>query len=128
MSNFHNLAETLTVMAKAAAPGVAAVRPLTIGDGVMAGLLRTGKHNGGLHSQPHHEELLVVVEGEAEFRVGDETRRVRAGDYVFVPRNTIHGTVATIAEPLSFLSIIAPRIDLERDVTWQGERPRFQMV
>lgn len=128
MGNFHNLGETLAAMAKAAEPGASAVRPLTIGDGVMAGLLRSGTHDGGLHCQPHHEELLVVVEGEGEFRVGDETRHIRPGDYVFVPRNTVHGTVATTVAPLSFLSIMTPRIDLAKDVAWQGQPPRFSFV
>jgi len=131
MSNFHNLNETLAAMAKAAAPDVTAARALTIGDGVIAGVLRTGSDNDnevGLHCQPHHEELILVLEGEAEFRVGDETRHVRPGDYVFVPRNTIHGTVGATSKPLSLLSIITPRIDLARDVTWQGEPLRFQLV
>jgi hypothetical protein len=33
MSNFHNLAETLRAMAKAAEPGAPAVRALIIGEG-----------------------------------------------------------------------------------------------
>lgn len=80
------------------------------------------------HRQPYHEELLIVVEGEAEFRVGDETRHVNPGDFVFMPRDTIHGTVATRLEPLSFLSIITPRIDLTKDLIWENEPPRFRMV
>lgn len=127
MSNFYNLAETLQAMSKAAKPGAPVVRALAAGEGVMAGLLRSGKHDGGFHRQPRHEELLIVVEGEAEFRVGDETRHVRPGDFVFVPRNTVHGTVAAKLEPLSFLSIMAPCIDLTNDVIWENEPPHFSM-
>jgi mannose-6-phosphate isomerase-like protein (cupin superfamily) len=128
MSNFHDLAATLREMAAAAGPGAPAVRPLAIGEGVMAGLLRFGESAGELHRQPNHEELLVVLEGEADFRVGDEVRRVRAGDFVFVPRDAVHGTVATRRGPLSFLSIIAPRIDLTKDMVWENEPLRFRMV
>lgn len=128
MGNFHNLAATLQEMAKAAEPGLPVVKPLAIGDGVMAGLLRSAQHEGGFHRQPNHEELLVVVEGEGEFRVGDETRLVRPRDFVFVPRDAIHGTVAVKRAPLSFLSIITPRIDFGKDVIWEKEPPRFQMV
>jgi mannose-6-phosphate isomerase-like protein (cupin superfamily) len=128
MSNFHNLGETLKAMATAAEPGAPAVRALTIGEGVMAGLLRSGNHDGGLHRQPHHEELLIVVEGEAEFRVGDETRHIRPGDFVFVPRDAVHGTVAIKLAPLSFLSIVTPRIDLTKDLVWENGPPRFRMV
>ena len=77
------------------------------------------------HRQPYHEELLIVVEGEAEFRVGGETRHVNPGDFAFVPRDTIYGTVATRLEPLSFLSIITPRIDLTKDLIWGDEPPPF---
>jgi quercetin dioxygenase-like cupin family protein len=130
MSNFHNLAATLQAMAAAAEPepDAAAVRPLVIGEGVMAGLLRSGKSAGGLHRQPNHEELLIVLEGEADFRVGDEVRRVRPGDFIFVPRDAVHSTVAIQHEPLSFLSVIAPRIDLAKDMIWENEPLRFRMV
>jgi mannose-6-phosphate isomerase-like protein (cupin superfamily) len=57
-----------------------------------------------------------------------ETRHVRPGDFMFVPRDAIHGTVATKLEPLSFLSIITPRIDLTKDLIWENEPPRFRMI
>ena len=47
---------------------------------------------------------------------------------MFVPRDMIHGTVAAKREPLSFLSIFAPRIDMRDDVIWENEPPRFRMV
>jgi quercetin dioxygenase-like cupin family protein len=128
MSNFHRLAEILQDMARKATEGVAAVRPLALGEGVMAGLLCSGPHDLGLHRQPNHEELLVVLEGEGEFRVGDEARPVRPGDFIFVPRDAPHGTVRTTVGPLSFLSIIAPRADLATDLVWDSAPPRFEMV
>ena len=33
-----------------------------------------------IHIQPDHDEVVLVLEGECGFRVGDETRRVKAGD------------------------------------------------
>ena len=46
-----------------------------------------------IHIQPDHDELVLVLEGECAFRVGDEIRRVTAGDLMFVPRDTVHGPV-----------------------------------
>jgi quercetin dioxygenase-like cupin family protein len=132
MSNFHDLAQKLLAMqAQALDPSNAgAVTPLALGEFVSAGALVTKGTGIRLHRQPRHEELLIVLAGEADFRLGDETRRVRAGNLIFVPRNTVHGTVATHAEPLSFLSILAPQFDLTKDVRWEddAEPPRYQLV
>jgi hypothetical protein len=46
-----------------------------------------------LHTQPAHHEIVVILEGEADFRVGDEVRRVGPADLVFIPENTLHGPI-----------------------------------
>jgi quercetin dioxygenase-like cupin family protein len=51
-----------------------------------------------LHTQPNHDEIVIVIDGEAEFRVGEEVHRVGPGDFVFIPRNTLHGRVRTITD------------------------------
>jgi hypothetical protein len=45
-----------------------------------------------------------------------------------VPRDTVHGTVATHIEPLTYLSMISPRIDLQKDVVWHDRPPKFLIV
>src|SRR5215831_10963545 len=122
MSNFHSLSETLAAIAMAK-PKAMAVKGLTLGEGFMAGVLQCGDHLLAMHRQPNHEELLVILEGEATFRVGDELREIRAGDFVFVPRNAVHGTVAIKQGPLSLLSVFTPRIDFAREVVWESEPP-----
>lgn len=42
------------------------------------------------HDHPH-EQITYVVEGEMEFTLGEETRRLRAGEGVCIPPNTPHG-------------------------------------
>jgi mannose-6-phosphate isomerase-like protein (cupin superfamily) len=127
MSNFHSLSETLAAIA-AANPSVMAVKGLTMGEGFVAGVLQCGDHVLRMHRQPHHEELLVILEGEGTFRVGDELRAISAGDFIFVPRNAVHGTVAIKRAPLSLLSVFTPRIEFAREIVWEGEPPAFQMV
>jgi len=47
---------------------------------------------GGPPPHIHHreEEQFYILDGELTFRVGDETIRATAGDFVHVPRETIH--------------------------------------
>lgn len=127
MGNFQNIGEILQHINRATAANAPAVKPLAIGQDMAAAVVRSASADG-LHRQPQHEELLIVLEGEGDFRVGDETRSIKAGDFVFVPRDTVHGTVATRVEPLTYLSMISPRIDLQKDVIWHNEPPKFQLV
>lgn len=46
------------------------------------------------HSHPH-EQMGLLLEGEFDFTIGDETKRLRAGDAWFVPPNVIHSVRAT---------------------------------
>ncbi|WIM11626.1 cupin domain-containing protein [Enhydrobacter sp.] len=128
MGNFHRLAEIVGSMSAEA--GAAPVKPLARGEFAGAAIVRLGGAEGGLHRQPNHEELLIVIEGEGEIRVGDEVRSVRPGDFVFVPRNAVHGTVSTREGPIAFLAILTPQFDLTKDVVWEksGAAPRFEMV
>lgn len=73
-----------------------------------------------LHTQPDHDEIVIVIDGEAEFKVGDEVHRVGPGDFVFIPRNTLHGRVRTITESMSALSIYSPFFDRKKEnIVWE---------
>ena len=75
-----------------------------------------------LHTQPDHDEIVIVVDGEAEFRVGKEVYRVGPGDFVFIPRNTLHGRVRTITDSMSALSIYSPFFDRTKEnIVWENE-------
>ena len=75
-----------------------------------------------LHTQPDHDEIVIVIDGEADFRVGDEVYRVGPGDFVFVPRNTLHGRVRTITDSMSALSIYSPFFDRTKDnIVWEKD-------
>ena len=75
-----------------------------------------------LHTQPDHDEIVIVIDGEAEFRVGDEVYRVGPGDFVFIPRNTLHGRVRTITDSMSALSIYSPFFDRTKEnIVWENE-------
>ena len=48
---------------------------------------------GAMHKHPH-EQVVYVLEGEADFTLGSETRRIGPGDTVYVEPNLTHGLVA----------------------------------
>ena len=75
-----------------------------------------------LHTQPDHDEIVIVIDGEAEFRVCDEVYRVGPGDFVFIPRNTLHGRVRTITGSMSALSIYSPFFDKTKEnIVWEKD-------
>lgn len=78
-----------------------------------------------LHRQPGHEEIVVVLEGEAEFRVGDQIRHVTRGDIIFVPRGAVHGRVRTLSKLWTALSIYGPAFDRsKKNIEWVNDPER----
>lgn len=59
----------------------------------------SGLTKGGppLHLHLHQEEWFYVVEGEVLFQLGDERKKLRAGDAVLGPRNVPH-TFSSVGE------------------------------
>lgn len=55
-------------------------------------LLANVQPNAGPPPHIHHleEEQFYVLEGELTFYVGDQTFQVKAGDFVHIPRETVH--------------------------------------
>ena len=42
------------------------------------------------HHHDHEDEMFLVVDGELEMRLRDRVERVRAGEFIIVPRGTEH--------------------------------------
>ncbi|ARM90666.1 cupin 2 domain-containing protein (plasmid) [Rhizobium sp. CIAT894] len=53
-----------------------------------------------LHSHPDCEEILYVVSGLCEHKLGDALYRLEAGDAIRIPRNVRHWARALGTEPL----------------------------
>jgi quercetin dioxygenase-like cupin family protein len=53
-----------------------------------------------LHSHPNCEEILYVVSGSCEHKLGDQMLRLDAGDAIRIPRNVRHWAKCVSAEPL----------------------------
>jgi mannose-6-phosphate isomerase-like protein (cupin superfamily) len=97
MKNFINVPEILQSLAIDPSTAADPVKRMFIFDGeyLTANIATGGEAGSALHTQVAHDEIIVVLEGEAEFQVGDEIRHVAPGDIVFIPQNTLHGRVRT---------------------------------
>jgi quercetin dioxygenase-like cupin family protein len=124
MSNFINFKQLLGSLAADPSTANDPVKRMFICDGAhLTANVSMGTEGGStLHTQPDHDEIIVVLEGEAEFQVGDETKRVGPGDFVFIPQNTLHGRVRTLSPKWAALSIYAPFFDRKRqNIVWHRE-------
>lgn len=68
------------------------------------------------HTHPNREEIIYVLEGEAEQWVEDQARRLGPGEMAHIPRNTPHATINRGRVPLKFLAILSP-LDAAGDFT-----------
>jgi len=123
VSNFLNLNEIVRQFQTDPATQNDPVKRMFICDGesISANIATSSGDESKLHTQPDHDEIVVVIDGEAEFRVGDEIRRVGPGDFMFIPRNTLHGRVRTLTDSMSALSIYAPYFDRSKEnIIWEA--------
>ncbi len=51
--------------------------------------------NGGIGPEHTHvhEQATYCLEGEFEFKIGDEVKTIKTGDTVYIPSNANHGAV-----------------------------------
>jgi quercetin dioxygenase-like cupin family protein len=61
--------------------------------------INPGERNG-LHSHPDCEEILYVVSGRCEHKLGDEMHLLEPGDAIRIPRKVRHWAKCLGSEPL----------------------------
>lgn len=59
------------------------------------------------HFHAGHTENVYILEGSGNMEWNDKVFEVNAGDYVLIPRNTVHAVMAK--SPMKVLSIQTPR-------------------
>jgi quercetin dioxygenase-like cupin family protein len=60
------------------------------------------------HTHVDHADSFYVLEGQVEFRVGDEPRIAGPGTFVAAQPGTVHGFRHAGPEPIRFLNLHAP--------------------
>jgi quercetin dioxygenase-like cupin family protein len=119
-SHFVRLADALRNLA---------TDPATAGDPIKRTFLFDGEHcsvnvaiidgaSDAIHAQASHDEVVLILEGECDFRVGEETRRVSRGDLLFIPQGAAHGPIIDQGR-IVLLSVFAPFFDREKkNIQW----------
>jgi len=81
-----------------------------------------GDSGNALHTQNDHDELLVIIEGNVDFKVGEETKSVKRGDLVFIPKATLHGPMLKEGQSFAALSVFAPHFDrTKNNIQWDKD-------
>jgi mannose-6-phosphate isomerase-like protein (cupin superfamily) len=81
-------------------------------DSLQSSFLIWVKSNVKGHFHLKHTENIVVLEGKALMRLGNDTLRIYPGDYLNIPKTTPHAGIKVLSKkPLKVLSIQAPAFD-----------------
>src|SRR5436305_1289997 len=67
-----------------------------------------GEKGPDAHVHHHHTDAFYVLEGQVEFRVGDEPRVVGPGTFFAAPPGAVHGFRNADADPIRVLNLHAP--------------------
>jgi quercetin dioxygenase-like cupin family protein len=60
------------------------------------------------HRHPECEEILYVLDGQAEQWVDNERRLLGPGDVAHIPKNVVHASYNASDRPLVFLAMLSP--------------------
>jgi quercetin dioxygenase-like cupin family protein len=81
------------------------------------------------HRHPEMEEVIYIVEGQAEQWVDQEMRMLGPGDSAHIPMNMVHGTYNAGDSTLVLLAILSPAhiegpplIDMSQEEPWKSLR------
>ena len=69
------------------------------------------KNEVKLHKHAHHTEIVRVLEGKGKMTLGDDTFKIKKGDFFIIPKGTPHSVKTTSKKPLKALSIQAPKFE-----------------
>ena len=83
---------------------------LSLEDGTVrfVGIWDTTLENGVAitpHLHENSEEVYYVIEGAGRMMIGDEDKKVAAGDLIYIPPRKIHTLIQSGVEPLRFITV-----------------------
>jgi quercetin dioxygenase-like cupin family protein len=84
-------------------------------------------HN--FHRHPELEEIIYVIEGEAEQWVDREKRILKPGEIAHIPRDTVHATFNPTGSNITIVAILSPAkhqgpflVDVYEEEPWRSLR------
>jgi quercetin dioxygenase-like cupin family protein len=100
-----------------------ALEDLDMGDGSVLSLKVTGRQSRGLvtvlegvvrsggpplHVHGAEDEVVIVLEGQLDYQVGDERGELAAGGLLWFPRQVPHAVANLTGEPCRFITVVTP--------------------
>ena len=72
--------------------------------------IRVNKLRGRIkrHTHPQSHHFLYLIQGQIELTVGEETRRIQAGDFVTIPQGSVHAMQRVGTAEALFLDTASP--------------------
>ena len=74
-----------------------------------------------LHSHKQEDHIVYIAKGKGKAKLGNETRDVKAGDILMIPRNIAHSFDKTETENLVLLVIATPGWKPLEDTTFHDK-------
>ena len=68
---------------------------------------------------------MLVLQGEGEVLLGDETHPVSQGDIIYIAPNLIHQVNNTTQDALGFICVIPARREKGGTIVWAEEGIKF---
>ncbi|MEZ4722803.1 MAG: cupin domain-containing protein, partial [Flavobacteriales bacterium] len=69
------------------------------------------KDNVPPHFHKEHTEVVYVIQGNGTLVLGDQTKFIKEGDYIFIPKGTPHSVKVSGDKPMKVLSVQTPEFD-----------------
>jgi mannose-6-phosphate isomerase-like protein (cupin superfamily) len=63
------------------------------------------------HKHAFHSEQVIVMDGEGLMTLNEKSFRIKKGDVVFIPKNTVHAVNNKGKTPLKVVSVQSPLFD-----------------
>lgn len=60
------------------------------------------------HTHPNKEEMIYVIEGEAEQWIGEDKALLGPGSSAYIPKSAVHATFNRTERDLKFIAVITP--------------------
>ena len=67
------------------------------------------------HYQKVSDEIYYIVQGRGTVTIGGESRELKQGDVVSIPKGQVHGFVNTGTEPCLVLFASGPKFEPDKD-------------
>ena len=75
-----------------------------------------------LHLHEIEDEQFYVIDGELDYQVGESSFRASSGDFIHIPRRTLHGFTNVGSTPAKLLATFGPGTGLEEHFRAAGQQ------